>query len=191
MSAAIGNINWMSLNILLACLGVLFGLIFIYFKSWYLKIPMFILWLLFIPNTIYLVTDLQHFSRQFYAATTPLEEIALFIEYIFLFIFGLVTYLFGMYPLQKIFPIFRRRQNPLFIPVVIIFNILISFGVALGKIERTHSLYIFTQPSRVFDDIMTLLARENAILVICLFALLCNIVFFSFYAIVVKLLKIK
>ena len=181
----------MSLNILLACLGVLFGLIFIYFKSWYLKIPMFILWLLFIPNTIYLVTDLQHFSRQFYAATTPLEEIALFIEYIFLFIFGLVTYLFGMYPLQKIFPIFRRRQNPLFIPVVIIFNILISFGVALGKIERTHSLYIFTQPSRVFDDIMTLLARENAILVICLFALLCNIVFFSFYAIVVKLLKIK
>jgi uncharacterized membrane protein len=96
-----------------------------------------------------------------------------------------------MYPLQKIFPIFRRRQNPLFIPVVIIFNILISFGVALGKIERTHSLYIFTQPSRVFDDIMTLLARENAILVICLFALLCNIVFFSFYAIVVKLLKIK
>ncbi len=191
MSAAIGNINWMSLNILLACLGVLFGLIFIYFKSWYLKIPMFILWLLFIPNTIYLVTDLQHFSRQFYAATTPLEEIALFIEYIFLFIFGLVTYLFGMYPLQKIFPIFRRRQNPLFIPVVIIFNILISFGVALGKIERTHSLYIFTQPSRVFEDIMTLLARENAILVICLFALLCNVVFFSFYAIVVKLLKIK
>ncbi len=191
MSAAIGNINWMSLNILLACLGVLFGLIFIYFKSWYLKIPMFILWLLFIPNTIYLVTDLQHFSRQFYAATTPLEEVALFIEYIFLFIFGLVTYLFGMYPLQKIFPIFRRRQNPLFIPVVIIFNILISFGVALGKIERTHSLYIFTQPSRVFEDIMTLLARENAILVICLFALLCNVVFFSFYAIVVKLLKIK
>ncbi len=191
MSAAIGNTNWMSLNILLACLGVLFGLIFIYFKSWYLKVPMFILWLLFVPNTIYLVTDLQHFSRQFYAASTSLEQAVLFIQYIFLFIFGLVTYLFGMYPLQKIFPIFRRRQNPLFIPVVIVFNILISFGVALGKIERTHSLYIFTQPSRVFDDIMTLLARENAILVICLFALLCNIVFFSFYAIVVKLLKIK
>jgi uncharacterized membrane protein len=72
--SAIGNINWMSLNILLACLGVLFGLLFVYFKDWWLKIPLFILWLLFVPNTIYLVTDLQHFPRQFYAASSTIPQ---------------------------------------------------------------------------------------------------------------------
>ena len=108
MSSAIGNINWTSLNILLACLGVLFGLLFVYTRNWWLKMPLFILWLLFVPNTIYLVTDLQHFPRQFYAATTWIEQTVLFIQYCLLFAFGIVTYLFGMYPLQRLFPIFRR-----------------------------------------------------------------------------------
>jgi uncharacterized membrane protein len=189
--SAIGNINWMSLNILLACLGVLFGLLFVYFKDWWLKIPLFILWLLFVPNTIYLVTDLQHFPRQFYAATSIPEQFILFMQYVMIFGFGIITYLFGMYPLQKIFPIFRRRPNPLFMPVVAIFNTLIAFGVALGKVERTHSVYLFTQPGRVLSDIGSLLMRENAIITIIVFSLLCNVVFFSFYTIVVKQLKLK
>jgi uncharacterized membrane protein len=180
MSAAIGNINWMSLNILLACLGVLFGLFFIYLKQWYLKIPLFFLWLLFVPNTIYLVTDLQHFPRQFYAASHIIEQVALFIQYTLIFAFGIVTYLFGMYPLQKLFPIFRKRSNPLFMPVVAIFNTVISFGVALGKIERTHSIYLFTQPNRVIQDIGSLLMRENAIVTIIVFSIMCNIIFFLF-----------
>lgn len=188
---AVGNIHWMSLNILLACLGVLFGLLFVYLKDWYLKIPLFVLWILFLPNTIYLITDLQHFPRQFYGDTSPLDKVALFIQYSLVFSFGIVTYLFGMYPLQKLFPIFRKRQNPLFMPVVAIINTLIAFGVALGKIERTHSVYLFTQPTRVLSDIGSLLMRENAILTIIVFSLLCNVIFFSFYAITVKQLKLK
>jgi uncharacterized membrane protein len=189
--SAIGNINWMSLNILLACLGVIFGLVFVYFKDWWIKIPLFILWILFVPNTIYLVTDLQHFPRQFYAAPTMAEQIILFFQYTLLFTFGIATYLFAMYPLHILFPIFRRRPNPLFMPVVAIFNTLIAFGVALGKVERTHSVYLFTQPGRVFSDITALLMRENAIITIIVFSLLCNLIFFSFYAIFVKQLKLK
>jgi uncharacterized membrane protein len=191
MSTAIGNINWMSLNILLACLGVLFGLMFVYLKGWYLKIPLFILWFLFIPNTIYLITDLQHFPKQFFQATTYLEQGALFIQFTLLFAFGIITYIFGMYPLHSLFPVFRRRPNPLFMPIVAIFNTLISFGVALGKIERTHSIYLFTQPTRVLSDIGSLLMRENAILTIIIFSLLCNAIFFSFYAVSIKMLKLK
>jgi uncharacterized membrane protein len=76
-------------------------------------------------------------------------------------------------------------------PVVAIFNTLIAFGVALGKVERTHSVYLFTQPGRVLSDIGSLLMRENAIITIIVFSLLCNVVFFSFYTIVVKQLKLK
>lgn len=191
MYSAVGNINWMSLNILLACLGVLFGLLSIYFKDWYFKIPLFVLWLLFVPNTIYLVTDLQHFPRQFYSSTSPLDQTVLFFQYSLLFAFGLVTYLFGMYPVQKVFPIFRRRQNPLFIPAIIIFNTLISFGVVLGKVERTHSIYLITQPVRVLWDIGNLLTRPDALILILIFSILCNVVFFSFYSISARMLKLK
>lgn len=191
MPIAVANINWISLNILLACLGVIFGLLFIYFKNIYLKILFLLLWFLFVPNTIYIVTDIQHFPKQFYGTDSFLDQAALFFQYSLLFSFGVVTYLFGMYPIQKIFPIFRRRQNPLFIPAIIIFNTLIAFGVTLGKIERTHSLYLFTNPARVIGDIGLLFGRDNAILVIIMFSLLCNVIFFSFYAISIKLLNIK
>jgi uncharacterized membrane protein len=188
---AVGNINWMSLNILLACLGVLFGLLAVYLKESYLKIPMFILWILFVPNTIYLVTDLQHFPRQFYSDTSVLDKITLFIQYSLLFGFGIVTYLFGLYPVQKIFPIFRRRQNPIFIPAIIFFNTIISFGVVLGKVERTHSIYLITQPGRVLMDAFSLLTKLDALILILVFSILCNVIFFSFYSISVKMLKIK
>ncbi len=141
------------------------------------------------PNTIYLVTDLQHFPKQFMEAVSPSDQAFLFIEYILLFVFGVFSYLFTMYPFGKIFPRIKRKTNPYLIPVVLIVNAAISFGVALGKIERTHSWYVFTDPQRVIKDIIHLLTNPEAVLVIVVFALLCNTINFSFHTVSAKLLK--
>lgn len=191
MPISLANLNWMSLNIFLACLGLIFGLLFVYFRNFYLKLFLMILWILFLPNTIYLITDLQHFNKQFFNSTHMLDQFVLFIQYIFLFTFGIFSYLFGMYPVHTIFPAFRRRQNPLFIPAVLILNFAIAFGVTMGKIERTHSFYLFTQPARVVQDVIDVFTFLPTLGFTILFATFCNVIFFAFYSISVKLLKIK
>lgn len=191
MPIALQNVEWMSLNIFLACLGLIFGLLWVYFKNFYLKLFFLVLWVLFLPNTIYLVTDLQHFNKQFFASRSFAEQIVLYLQYIFLFTFGIFSYLFGMYPLQKLFPIFRKRQNPLFIPAAIMLNFAIAFGVTMGKIERTHSFYLFTQPGRVLQDVIDVFTFLPTLGFTILFAVLCNMIFFSFYAVSVKMLKLK
>lgn len=191
MLISYSNLNWMSLNIFLACAGLIFGLLFLYAKNFYLKIVLVFLWILFLPNTIYLITDLQHFPRQFYQTNLLFDKVFLFIQYIFLFTFGIFSYLYGMYPLQILFPVFRRRQNPLFVPIVLVINFAIAFGVTMGKIERTHSLYLFTDPLRVLTDAYNVLTFPPTLGFTVLFWLLINLIFFAFYTISVKLLKLK
>lgn len=192
MPIALSNLDWMPLNIFLASLGLLFGLLFLYFKNKILKIVCAFLWILFLPNTIYLVTDLEHLSGQLSQTRSREDFIAVFIQYVLLFIFGVFTYLFGMYPLYKIFPrTHKAKRHSLFLPAAVILNILIAFGVVMGKDARTHSFYLFTHPIRVVHDLVTIATTPATLMVVAVFALLCNLIFFSFHKAAEKNFKLN
>lgn len=170
------NFWWMIPNLALASLGFVFGLLYLHSKSSLLRIPLSILWMLFLPNTIYLLTDLEHLFVQL-AEVGRQDWAILIIQYTVLIALGILTYFAGMWPLEKYF---KKRKTKNYSWVFLVFNFAIAFAVVLGKIERTHSWYVFTQPLEVLDDIIHVLTSPMLITVVILFGILFNLIYFTF-----------
>ncbi len=170
------NFNWMIPNMALAGLGFLFGLAYLNCKQYLLKAPLFILWFLFLPNTIYLVTDIQHYLPQLLKVDS-LGILLISGQYLFLILFGILSYFAGMIPIEKFF---RRKRINNYWWVFLIFNFAIAFAVVLGKIERTHSWYVFTQPARVVNDITSVLNNYWLLGFVVSFGVFLNLIYFGF-----------
>jgi len=185
------NFWWMVPNLALASVGFFFALGCVYFKNRLVKIPLFILWILFLPNTIYLITDFTHILPQL-SQVIGGEQILLFIQYGFLIIFGILCYFIGMAPMEQFFNNFPKEKSWRFIfagkknrkgqfnYVFILLNFAIGLAVVLGKIERTHSWYVFTQPMRVVEDIIAVVTTPWILIFAFGFGLFLNIVYFNF-----------
>lgn len=190
MPEILSNLQWMSFNILLACLGLIFGLLFLKQKKYLLKVILFVLWILFLPNTIYLLTDLQHLPRQVFEQSNFFYRLIIFFQYIVLFLFGIFTYIYGLSPIDKLFKLKNWHNHKLKFFLIGTFNFVIAFGVGMGRIERTHSWYIFTQPARVISDMYALLSSADSVIFVLIFGVICNLLFFAFHLTVKKTLKI-
>lgn len=173
------NLEWMIPNVALASLAVVFALGYLYVKSSLLKIPLFILWFLFLPNTIYLLTDIEYLPRQI-MQSGALDRLIIFSQYVILLIIGVLTYFGGLLPLKTLFKQKKvNKQNQQFIMLAM--NFAIGFAVILGKVERTHSWYVFTQPIRVVEDVVNVFISPDSMLAFIGFGLLFNAIYFGFY----------
>jgi uncharacterized membrane protein len=180
MDVFFNNFSWMSFNLFLAFLGIVFGWLFYYSRSRILSILFFILWVLFIPNTIYLITDLEHLYDQ-WGETSFFPTILLILQYLIVSLVGIVSFVMSMHPIDKIFSTLHLRKYPTIkIGIIILVNILIAFAIILGKFERTHSWYVFTQTPRVIDDIISVLTTPLLLSLVLLFAFVTNSVYFAF-----------
>lgn len=173
------NLDWMIPNVALSALAVVFALGFIYSKSTLLKIPLVILWFLFLPNTIYLLTDVEYLPKQVMESDFS-GAIIIFSQYIILLVIGVLTYFGGLMPLKVVFKQLKvKRQTQR--SILILINFAIGFAVILGKVERTHSWYVFTQPLRVVSDSVSVLTNPFLLLAAIGFGLLFNVIYFSFF----------
>lgn len=163
-------------NLALASLGFVFALAYLHSKSDLLRIPLFILWFLFLPNTIYLITDLEHYFVQL-AQVDFFGSVLLTIQYTILTALGILTYFAGMMPMEKFF---KRRKSKNYSWIFLGFNFVIAYAVVLGKIERTHSWYVFTQPFRVLTDVVNVLTTPMLILLVVLLGIAFNLIYFFF-----------
>ena len=177
MEIFVANFEWMIPNLALACLGFVFALLYLKARCAFLRIPLFILWLLFLPNTIYLLTDIEHYVEQVMVVDFS-GAILLTIQYAVLIILGFLTYFAGMAPVEKFFKTHGSKKDD-YDYVFVIFNFAIAFAVILGKVERTHSWYVFTQPQRVIDDILSVLTTPILFIAVILFGLLFNLIYFG------------
>jgi uncharacterized membrane protein len=179
MDIAFFNFGWMAINVILSILPVIFINLFIKVNHKIFKGLFFILWFLFIPNSIYLLTDLQYLPQQLSRAEI-LPNLILISQYIVLVIFGIVTYLYSIKPVIRIIrKRFRKLKQKEIDIGVIVFNFIISFGVILGKVQRTESWHLFTQPIRVITDIERTLHAPGLLLSIILFGVMINIIYFA------------
>lgn len=163
--------TWMPQNVALALLGVIFGLFLLKSKQTIFRVIFFALWFLFVPNTIYLLTDLQYFPEQ----VVKLEftyQVILAGQYLLLFLLGIVTFLLGLYPLEKML---KGHKIAL-----IIMSFLVSFAVALGKIQRVSSWEIFTDPQKTFVGVLATYQSSEIMVFVFLFGALSSALYFSF-----------
>ena len=185
MNIFLSNFSWMMPNLALASLGFVFALMYLRTKSKLWKLLLFIAWFLFVPNTIYLLTDVQHYFEQL-TRVDLLGWVLITIQYIALVAFGVLTYFAGMMPMEEFF---KRVKFKHYSFVFLIFNFAIAFAVVLGKIERTHSWYVVTQPLRVINDIEHLLKTPVLVIAVILLGILFNLIYFTFRKKISKLFK--
>lgn len=172
------NFSWMVINISLAILPLVFLSIAFKVKNKIAKTVFFILWFLFFPNTIYLITDLQYLPGQL-SKFDPKLDLFLIGQYFSLAIIGVVTYIYSLRPVVKLLVNkYRKIKAEKWHILVMIFNFMVSFGVFLGKIQRTESWDIFMNPLRVMAQINDSLHDPNTFVFVFLFGVLINVIYF-------------
>ena len=106
--------------------------------SWFIAI--FIPWMLFFPNAIYLVTDILHVA-------SSLPHVLWYDSLIF-FLFGLAGLLLGILSLFQIEEYIKTKTSWI-VKEIFVFAICLvsSFGIYLGRFERWNSWDLFIHPS--------------------------------------------
>ena len=175
MSIILYNVGWMIYNSFLAILPVGFGVLLLKLKQKYLKIVFGFLWLLFLPNTIYILTDLIHLIHQWHQVSPPFI-LLLLMQYILYDIVGFATFMLGFLPFEKLLQheeVLKQRQTI----SIIILNFYIAFCLVMGRVERINSWDVFTQPIRTIEASIHIFVTFNLLSLMILFWLFCNFVY--------------
>ena len=142
--------RFLTWNLFLAWLPLLFVCMAAFAEQKNIKIlvyPLLALWLLFLPNSFYIITDLIHLKHR--------SPVPLWYDVILLFSFALNGCLVGMYSLletQKLTQRLHRRNVNGFIMLSLF--ILVGFGIYLGRFSRWNSWDLFNRPEDLFHDIV-------------------------------------
>lgn len=156
--AATGSITYLSLawNLFLAFIPYtiserLSRSIRIMENKWKL-LPVLLVWLLFIPNSFYIVTDLFHLDES--------DAVPKWFDLLVLFSFAWNGLLLGVLSVRKVelvLHVVSGQRLTLFF--VFAFMWLNAFGIYLGRYLRYNSWDIIIQPFSLFTDMLHLLAH--------------------------------
>ncbi|MBK9270043.1 MAG: DUF1361 domain-containing protein [Saprospiraceae bacterium] len=103
------------------------------------------LWLLFYPNSPYMITDLIHVEP---------ESKAVIYDTLIIFSYAILSLFFGFFSIKLIHSLWLTVFSPRMAGWMVILSILLSsFGIYLGRILRLNSWDLFTHPGKVVIDI--------------------------------------
>ena len=172
------NFNFIWFNAFLALIAVMFGWLMIETPSRFAKFLYGFIWLLFLPNTIYILTDVSHLFED-WNKVDNLFKFILTIQYTLFSIFGIITFALAIYFFQKLLEGKNRKKIKFstFISICIL-NFMVGFAVVLGGIERTNSWHVFTDPIRVANDILDMISSKEMLMLSVGVGLLANIIYF-------------
>jgi len=182
------NISWMTYNLYLAALPVAFSLILFRMPNKFFTAILAFLWLLYLPNTIYVFTDLQHLIEQWSMVGNIGKGVLLF-QYTILEVIGLACFLIAFHPWEKILQKYTHSSKQFILGIVGI-NFLIGFAMVLGRIERVNSWDVLLNPIFVLSSTLHVVTSYEMIGLTILFGLFSNLFYFLFRE-KVKMLYIK
>lgn len=187
MDIIIENIPWMAFNVSLGIIAVVFGWLAIKLHRKTYRILCWFIWLLFIPNTIYMLTDIIHLAEQLRFVPQISIKTIIFIQYTILLFIGVETFILGIYPVEKMFAkshLNKKMAEASF--VIFLLNFVIAFGVVVGRVQRTNSWEVVTNISKVKTDILNVFTSSDLLFLVLFFGLLGNIVYFTLRNLFVK-----
>lgn len=182
MEIFLHNFNFILFNSLLALIAVLFGWLMVKARSKFAKILCGFFWLIFLPNTIYILTDISHLFED-WLKVNNLFRLILIIQYTLFSIVGIITFVAAIYFFQKLLQgkSAGRRKKGIRVKTIIaicILNFIVGFGVVLGGIQRINSWHIFTDPLRVAGDVVTLISSQELLILSFGIGILANFIYF-------------
>ncbi|WP_452223732.1 DUF1361 domain-containing protein [Lacinutrix chionoecetis] len=118
-------------------------------------IVLFGVWLAFLPNAPYIITDLFHLSRSafknIWIDTLVISTFA---------ITGMLLFYFSLFEMKKLLLAFFSKKIANTIIILSIF--LSAFGVYIGRFLRYNSWEIVSNPLRLFNDVLNMMLHPLA-----------------------------
>lgn len=138
--------------------------------------PAILVWLLFLPNAPYLITDLIHIR--------PRAFMPLWYDTFTFFVFAWSGLLFGTASLQLVGNVLEEKWGVKWSTAAIILTIsLCGFGIAAGRFLRWNSWDVIAQPYMIVDDVLSMILHpityKNVWGMAILFSFFLSIVFLS------------
>lgn len=182
------NLSWMFINVLLALLPVFLGLLMLQVKNPIVKFIVAFSWFVFLPNSIYLLTDMVDFFIFLYKVE-GIYLIANLLLYIGLIPIGIVTYIISIYAFEKL--IYKNKFLKNINVVVFVLNIFVGFGLVLGRIQRVNSWEVISDPQNVILKSFAVFKTPEILGWFLLFTIACEIIYLVFRKKVLNLFKLK
>jgi uncharacterized membrane protein len=180
MNVILDNISSMGFHTFLAIIPILFGWLILKTRQKFLKVAFAIIWLSFLPNTLYIFTDLHYVPGQ-WNTISYFGKIVLALQYIVYEIIGFSSFILALYPLEKMLLISQWRKKKCLLSLCLIaVNFLIGFGIVLGRIQRINSWDIFINAPKVINASLQILSSSELMLLVLLFGLFANLFYFLF-----------
>ena len=180
MDILVFNLGWMSFNVILALIPIVFGILMYRNKNIIAKVGFGLIWFFFLPNTIYLVTDMAHILRDMKRITGVYLAVDITL-YLILIILGVITFIMAIDPFEKM--LFKNKSKKKIrenIPIIYILNFFVGFGLVLGRVHRLNSWDVFINIQDViFYSLKTFMSLKLMILVFG-FAILSQFVYMKF-----------
>ena len=119
-------------------------------------IPFLILWLLFLPNSPYILTDLFHLR--------PREYFPLWYDLVLVLSFALIGMIVFLTSLKDMFVILNKYVKPAYVAIITPFVFwLISFGLYLGRYLRFNSWNVVNHPFQLMRQSFDILFEKDTI----------------------------
>lgn len=171
------NILWMMFNLSLAVVAFVLGWLMIKVKRPILRILCAVWWLVFVPNTIYILTDVYSLTKQIPLVENTVE-VVLFIQYMLLFFLGAFLFILSFYPYEKMLAETLSMGKFHLYTLLIATNFVIAIGVVMGRVHRTNSWEVITDPVKVVQDIIAILSSIHLIALVLIFGTFANLFYF-------------
>lgn len=181
MEILLFNTAWMLWNLALAYFSIYLGRLTYRTKKTSEKIIIGFLWLLFVPNTIYILTDFYHITYQ-RNYVFGAEKAILYLQYILFVPFGILTYLYSLSYFDKSL----KKLNGTRVPILLAVNILIGVGVIMGRVLRFNSWDLFLTPVQTLRGLLDTIRLPHLLIPSIIFGILFNIIYFTYRKAFVK-----
>ena len=157
--------NFMVLNVFLAYLPIEFSFWVQHFADrrslafW----ALLVLWLVFYPNTPYVMTDLFHLSWLHpHTSTTGIlrSDPKMWLAFTLMVLSAFSCAIFGTVEMTRISRLLEKMLTPKITGFHLIWIALFSFlagvGIYIGRFLRLHSIYLFITPSWFFKQLLSI-----------------------------------
>jgi uncharacterized membrane protein len=133
-------------NLFLAWLPLFFSTLMLQEKNRLGKLVWFCLWLLFLPNAPYLITDLVHLEQRL--------PVPFYFDLVLLFTAAWNGLLLGLLSVKNIEEQLQQQFSTVKVKLMLFCIFILSgFGIYLGRYDRYNSWHILTQPFDLMGDI--------------------------------------
>src|SRR6266566_1746658 len=180
MSVLVENMSMIGWNSFLTLIPILCGWLMFKTRQKFLQGAFALLWFAFLPNTLYILTDLRYVPQQ-WMVLSRVGKIGLAVLYLLYEFIGVGSFLLALYLLEKTLRGARWRENKVLLPLLLIaVNFCIGFGMVLGRVLRLNSWDIFFAPHKVAHAAFSLLSSLELLLLGVFFGVVANAVYFLF-----------